>query len=44
MTIFLMRFRAFWHGFFHPLDTDEQRQEYAEREARKYFARRRPPL
>ena len=41
MTLLLMRFRAFWHGFFRPFMTNEERQEYAEREARKYFARRR---
>jgi hypothetical protein len=40
MTLLLMRFRAFLYGFIHPFMTDEERQNYAEREARKYMIRR----
>ena len=37
MTLFWFYFRAFWHGFFRMFDSQEQRLDYAEREADKYL-------
>jgi hypothetical protein len=37
MRYFWFHFCAFWHGFFHPFDSEEQKWEYAHKEAEKYI-------